>query len=313
MKDMDTFNFLVSEFRSDRLGGFDLNYAVQAWCGMDRGELRATLRPYVAHHARQILAAREHEPTSVLWEKLCGDACQQIGVDSSTAGHALRSPAWPELRTFCGAAGRIEVTLELVHAMPATFHVTASGVTHTVRNLTYTPQWSYDQAVEVGEEIVSGVNFDVAQDAPATTWGWFRALVRTLATADIDWLDGYLHETYEQESYYAAQSSAEHSLVCEVAAALHPNIAYRDFSRRAVDSAESAMINALAAILGEYVETEESDGDIYAHISLGRWNAQDVLNRLTDLAREWGHETVEDAAALARRALCEWSDAERYL
>lgn len=310
MQDMDTFNYLVSQLRSDNIKRQGLDYYVASWLHMDRGEYRAALRPYVARHAADILESRDHEPTATLWEKLCGDAGQQITI--AAGGDTLRPKTWNDVRKACAGMRDIYVTLEIVHAMPSTFHVTASGVTHTARNWTYTPRWSYDQAVEVGEDIVADMTRDLEGDEPATAWGWFRALVRTLATSYIDWEEGYLHETYEQASYYSAVSSAEHSLVCEVAAALHPDIPYTTFFSCAVDSPESTMINSLVGILGEFVQTEESNGDIYASISLGPWNAQDVLNQLTELALAWGNDP-EDAPGIARRTLCEWSDAGRYL
>lgn len=311
MQDLDTFDFLVSEFRSDRLSGFDLDYAFKAWREMDRDELRATLRPYVARHAKQILSmGRKYEATPVLWEKLCGNACGQLTIDVGDT--RSRATNWAAVRTICRGMGEIRLELDLVHGMTSEFIIDAKGIVHDVRNLIYTPRWSYDQAVEVGEGIVADMTRAFDGDEPATAWGWFRALVRTLATADIDWNEGYLHETYEQPAYQNAVSSAEHAMICEVAAALHPDISYTAFFSCAVDSPESTMINSLVEILGEYVQTEESNGDIYASISLGHWQARDVLNQLAELALAWGND-AEDAPGIARKALCEWSDAERYL
>lgn len=316
MQDMDTFDFLVSEFRSDRLSYRDLDYAFKAWREMDRGELRATLRPYVARHAKQILnMERKYDTTSVLWEKLCGDSGQGVELCGFTRVNG-KNIDWAAARGLVRRAikedGEFSLKVELVHGMTSEFVIDAEGIVHDVRNLMYTPQWSYDQAVEVGEGIIADMTREFEGEEPAAAWGWFRALVRTLALSDIDWNEGYLHETYEQASYQNAVSSAEHAMICEVAAALHPDISYTAFFSCVVDSPESTMINSLAGILGEYVQTEESNGDIYASLSITRGAAHDVLNQLTELALAWGNDP-EDAPGIARSTLCEWSDAERYL
>jgi hypothetical protein len=313
MNDMATFNHLVSQLRSDRLSSRDLSAAFESWLGMDRDELRATLRPYVARHAKRILnIERKFEPTSALWAKLCTEAGHQISLDTSSAAIARRAPDWKTVRMMCARATRIDLAVDLVHGVASNFSITSRGVEHTESSGCYTPQWSRDQAVEVGDEILSTMLFELEGDESATAWGWFRALVRTLATMDIDWEEGYLHETYEQGSYYNAVSSAEHTLVCEIAAALHPDTPYTSFFSCAVDSPESAAINALVGIVGEFVQTEEDNGEISAYISLGHWNVQDVLAQFVELACEWGND-AEDADSVARRVIRDWTDGGRYL
>jgi hypothetical protein len=317
MNDLALFNHLVSQFRSDKLSSRDLSAAFELWCEMDRDELRATLRPYVAVHAKRILnIERKFEPTPMLWAKLLNDANQQISLDTSSASIARRAPDWKTVRMMCARATRIDLAVDLVHGVASNFSITSRGVEHTESSGCYTPQWSRDQAIEVGDEILSAMEneFEVwgGSPRPETAWGWFRALVRTLALSDIDWEEGYIHETYEQGSYYSAVSSAEHSLICEVAAALHPDIPYTSFFNCEVDSPESTMINALVGIVGDFVQTEESNGDISAYISLGHWNARDVLAQFIELAIGLGRDENE-AYHTARRTINDYTDGGRYL
>jgi hypothetical protein len=259
---------------------------------------------------------RKFEPTSVLWAKLCAEASHQISLDTSGASIARRAPDWKTVRMMCARATRIDLAVDLVHGVASNFSITSRGVEHRESSGCYTPQWSRDQAIEVADEILATIEHEIevygGSPRPETAWGWFRALIRTLATMDRDWLEGYILETYEQGSYDNAVSSAEHSLVCEVAAALHPDASYRDFFNSERDTATDLFKQSVWEVVGEHIQPEESSGDIYAHISLGRWNVQDVLNRFIELAIGCGHD-AEEADSVARRAIHEYTDGGRWL